>query len=233
MTEPNPMILIVEDDIEMAHLNARFLKRNGYEVEVASTVFEARLLMKACSPELVVLDIGLPDGDGLDFCNELRESSDLPVLFLTGRTEIADKVAGLNAGGDYYLTKPFDRDEFLAVVQSLLRRSELTKRSVDAASLLTVGAVTIDMEERHAILGEYSIKLTPMEFNLLLVLMRNAGKELSHEEIYRSVWGVEMGTNSGALRQLVFRLKRKLGEEDSEHFAIINEQGKGYAFIVR
>ena len=127
MHEGNPTILIVEDDVDMARLNAKLLKRRGYDAMAAYTAAEARSLVREVKPDLFVLDIGLPDGCGLSLCKEFQECSDAPVLFLTGRASTQDKVSGLKMGGDYYLTKPFDNTEFLAVVESLLRRTEKTR----------------------------------------------------------------------------------------------------------
>ena len=120
MSERKLSILIVEDDTEMARLNSRLLKRHGYDVYVACTAIEARALIQSVMPDLFVLDVALPDGNGLDLCKEFRENTDKPIMFLTGKTGVEDKITGLALGGDYYLTKPYDKDEFISVVRSLL-----------------------------------------------------------------------------------------------------------------
>ncbi|MDR1070314.1 MAG: response regulator, partial [Gracilibacteraceae bacterium] len=126
----SPLILIVEDDEEMARLNGRLLTRKGYEVLLAFNAAEARARVREHRPDVFVLDVRLPDGDGFALCEEFRLESDAPVLFLTGKKAPGDKVEGLGSGGDYYLIKPYDRDEFVAVVQSLLRRAEQTRQKI-------------------------------------------------------------------------------------------------------
>ena len=233
-TGANLLILIVEDDAEMAQLNARLLKRRGYDVLVAYNAAQARLIVQEHNktPDLFVLDVGLPDGDGFSLCREFRRGNDAPVLYLTGRTETEDKIKGLGAGGDYYLTKPYDRNEFLAVVKSLLRRAEQARKKVDEASVITKGPLTLKLAESKAYIDGHDAELSSKEFAVLLILVQNEDKEVSYEQLYESVWGMPMHQNTSALRQQISRLKKKLDEENAEDFAIFTEQGRGYTFTV-
>ena len=230
MSERIPLILTIEDDEDMARLNGRFLKRQGYDVVIANTAAEARAHYEANIFDLLVIDIELPDGDGLSLCEEFRRDADVPVLFLTGRTKTDDKVKGLKAGGDYYLTKPFDRDEFLAVIQSLLRKEEHTQKRIAESTVIERGPLVLKLNESKAYLNGSDVELTPKEFAVLFILVKNEDKELSYETIYEHVWGTAMNNDSCALRQQISRLKKKLDEENTDRFSILNEHGKGYTF---
>ena len=175
MTGERPLILIVEDDEDLARLNARLLKRQGYAVLIASSAAEARETVKKGSPDLFVLDVALPDGDGLSLCSEFRELSDAPVLFLTGKSSLDDKVSGLDAGGDYYLTKPHDNKEFVAVVQRLLRRAERTREIIAEASVITKGPLTLKLNEKKVYVNGCDAELTSKEYSVFLLLVENEG----------------------------------------------------------
>ncbi|MCL2814909.1 MAG: response regulator transcription factor [Oscillospiraceae bacterium] len=225
-------ILIVEDYEVMAQLNARLLERRGYETSVAFTAAGARELFGGKEFDLYVLDITLPDGDGRTLCKEIRQRTDAPVLFLTGKTETRDKLESFLLGGDYYLTKPYDKDEFLAVVQALLRRAGQVQKKIDEASVITRGPIKLMVAERKAYVNELEAELTAKEFSLLLILVQNEDTEVSYETIYEQVWGGPMNDDVGALRQLVSRLRKKLDEENARGFSIFNKHGKGYTFAV-
>ena len=230
MSEQKLLIMIVEDDEDMAQLNVRLLKRQGYSTLVAHTVERARELVIENTPDLFVLDIMLPDGDGFSLCSELRGSTDAPILFLTGRTKTEDKVKGLDSGGDYYLTKPYNKDEFLAVVKSLLRRVEQARKVLDGITIIKKGSLTLKLDEHKAYINDRDTGLSSKEFALLLLLVQNENKELTYDELYEGVWGMAMINNAGALRQQISRMKRKLGEENAADFLICNDHGRGYAF---
>jgi len=230
MTKPNPVILIIEDDVELARLNARLLKYHGYDVLVANTAAEARAVLKKSAPNLFVLDVSLPDGDGFTLCKEFRLDSDAPMIFLTGRTGTTDKVTGLCTCADYYLTKPFDSDEFIAVVQCLLRREEQNQKKIDEVSVITKGSLTLRIDERKALIMGRDAGLTLKEFAVLLILVQNEEKEVSSEVIYTSVWGATMNNDANAVRLTVSRLKKKLDEENAIDFAIFTKYGGGYVF---
>ena len=230
MNDGKPLVLIVEDDEDMALLNARLLNRRGCDTYIANTAAEALSFVSSNSPDLFVLDIEIPDGDGLSLCSELQMSSDAPVLFLTGRAETSDKIAGLSAGGDYYLTKPYDKNEFLAVIQSLLRRAKQTKEKLMEASIITKGSLSLNLDEKKAFINGHDAELTMKEFSVLLILVQNENKELSSEAIYKSAWGADMNIDTGLIRKHISMLKKKLGEEESADFNIFTEYGRGYIF---
>jgi DNA-binding response OmpR family regulator len=229
----SPLLLILEDDIEVAGLNSRLLKRRGFDTIVAYSVQEAREMLKSCAPDLLVLDVSLPDGSGFELCRELRASADTPVLFLTGKTEVKDKVEGLNIGGDYYLTKPYDRDEFLAAVQSLLRRAEHTQKRIDEAAVIKRGCLTIDTQAKRAYMNGKNAILTPTEFDLLLVLIRNENRGLASDELYSAVWNAPLNANTSTLRKTISSLRKKIDEESTDDFSIVTSYGKGYMFTTQ
>ena len=225
-----PLIMIVEDDGDVAWLNTRMLKRRGYDVLTARSVSEARMVLRRSTPDLFVLDVVLPDGDGFSLCEEIRKDSDAPVLFLTGKKSTEDKIAGLSGGGDYYLTKPYDIDEFLVVIERLLHRIQLVQRRISEASVISRGPLTLKIPEREALINGENAGLTQKEFAVLLLLVQNEGDELSSERIYEEVWNSPMHGSSGALRAQIARLKKKLDEENTDEFSILHKQGKGYTF---
>ena len=233
MDERKPLVLIVEDDEEMARLNARLLKRQGYDALAAFTAKAAQELFLGKRPDLLVLDIELPDGDGRSLCREFKRESDTPVLFLTGRAGTGDRIDGLDAGGDYYLTKPYDRDEFLAVARSLMRRAELARKKVEEAFVISRGPLTMMLAERKAYVHGRDAGLTIKEFAILLLLVQNENREISCEQIYESVWGIKMNDDPHAVRLHVSRLKKKLGKEETDGFSILTGYRKGYSFTLQ
>lgn len=230
MVDGKHLVLIVEDDTEMAELNARLLKRNGFEVYVAHDIAGARALFGKFAFDLIVLDVGLPDGDGVSLCREYRRQADTPVMFLTGRSETADKITGLGAGGDYYLTKPYDRNEFVAVAQSLVRRAEQTKKKITEASVIKRGPLTLKLIENRAYVNETDIELTAKEFSVLLLLVQNERKELTAEKIYEAIWGSVMGIDTGLVRKTVSQIRRKLEIDEMKEYFIQTKYGGGYTF---
>lgn len=226
-------VLIIEDDHDLARFNARMLERCGYDAVIAAGAAEARAAVRRAKPDLLVLDIELPDGDGLALCKEFKRDTNTPVLFLTGRAKTEDRVAGLDIGGDYYLTKPYDRNEFLAVVKSLLRRLGDSDKKLVEAAIITHGTLTIKIFESKAYIDGRDAGLTTKEFAVLLLLAQNEGREFSNAEIYEKVWGTTMNNDANAVRLHISRLKKKLGENDTDDFAILTGYGKGYTFTAK
>jgi DNA-binding response OmpR family regulator len=223
----------VEDDEEMARLNGRLLTRKGYEVLLAFNAAEARACVREHKPDLFVLDVMLPDGDGFALCEEFRLESDAPMLFLTGKKEPEDEMAGLTAGGDYYMRKPYERELLLTAIQSLLRRAEQTRQKIAEVTEITRGTLTLQIPQGKALVDGRDAELTPKEFAILLMLMQNENKELSDGAIYKSVWGMDMHGDNGALRRHISLLKKKLGEETADDFSIVSFYGGGYAFTTK
>ncbi|MCL2146196.1 MAG: response regulator transcription factor [Synergistaceae bacterium] len=230
MSEKKPLILIVEDDVEMANLNARFLERKGYDVLVAYTAAEARSKNLNNEPDVYVLDIILPDGDGLSLCKEFRKNTEAQFMFLTGKTQINDRITGLETGGDYYMTKPYDRNEFLAVIQCLLRRADRERKMVAEVAEIEKGPLTLQILEGRAYIDGRDADLTQKEFAVLLLLAQNEGKELSGEFIYKNVWKSEMIIDTGLVRKAISQIKKKLDADEIDDFSIHTRYGGGYTF---
>lgn len=169
MNENKSLILMVEDEEQVLNTNCRMLQRRGYDVRTAQTVSEVCHQLEEQLPDLLILDIMLPDGNGLDICRHFREKTMNPVLFLTGKSDIRDKVEGLQQGGDYYLTKPYNFDEFLAVIQMLLERQkrieEKIKEKFQASRQITIGSLRLDLSDGHAYLNNTDTGLTRTEFS--------------------------------------------------------------------
>jgi DNA-binding response OmpR family regulator len=221
----------------MAKLNARFLKYNGFDAHIAFNANDAREFTKKYIPDLFVVDIQLPDEDGLSLCREFRKTMDAPVIFLTGRKEPGDKIAGFNAGGDYYLTKPYVMEEFIAIAQRLLLRADQTRdkieKAVREASVIKRGALTLQITQSKALVNNRDVGLSPKEFAVLLLLVQNEGRVLSAEAIYGRVWGAAMASDTGTIRQHISRMKKKLGEGVMHDFTILNDYGGSYTFMMK
>lgn len=219
-------VLLVEDNENILEINGEALRMEGYAVQTATTLGQARACMAGIPPDVLVLDIMLPDGSGLDFCAEVRQSFTAPILFLTCRNEKEDIIAGLKTGGDDYLTKPYHIDELVTRVGALLRRVRLDRQS-HQPRLLTFGALTLDVVAMQATLNGVDLLLTQKEFSLLLYLVQNKDKVLTADELYKKVWNMPMGEDKRALQIRVSALRAKLAGSGVK---IVNEYGKGYRF---
>ena len=226
--EPHPYILMVEDEEQVAAANARLLRRRGYEVETAATLAQAREQLSARTPDLLVLDIMLPDGSGMELCHCFRQTSDRPVLFLTGKTEVKDKVEALGLGGDYYLTKPYSFDEFLAVIARLLERDRAQRQRQAAPRVLRCGPLQLEPEAGRVTVAGEEVELTATEFSLLRLLLQNEGQVLSPHLLYESLWGVSSLNDSRTIRKHIFHLRAKLSAGEPAGFDIVSVYGKGY-----
>ncbi len=216
-------ILLVEDDQEVLAGNARRLEAEGYRVSAAATIAQARKIVRAEAPDLVVLDIMLPDGSGLELCGELRAAAPVPVLFLTSLDDRKQVVEGLRAGGDDYLTKPYHLEELVARVEALLRRVELLR---GATEFQEWGGLRLDLIRQRAYWQEKDLLLRPKEFQVLALLMRNRNRCTSSEELYAGVWG-QTAIDTRPVMTHVSTLRLKLIKAgcavDVEHL-----RGRGY-----
>lgn len=218
-------ILLVDDNRDILAANRRILAGAGRVLRTAFDLAGARREMAAHPPDVVVLDIMLPDGSGLDFLAELREVSIAPVLLLTSLGDRDDRLRGLRAGGDDYITKPYDIEELKERVAAALRRAELVERS--GPRPIVRGPLRLDPTSGRAELGGADLGLTPKEFALLLCLTRAGGAVLTAEQLYRAVWGQPMEEDARTLRKHISRLKHKL-EAAGGGVSLMATRGEGY-----
>ena len=213
-------ILLIEDNSHIMKMNADELSDRGYEVLCADNLAQARNLLQFHQPDLLILDILLPDGNGIEFCRELRESISIPVIFLSAMAEDKDVVEGLQAGGEDYLTKPYNLDVLAARVEVQLRHSSIS------SSIVMLGPIKMDTIAMICWLDGKDILLTKKEFAVLLLLIKQRNKMIPSEKIYNAVWGQDMQDNSQALRTIISRLNRKLPSEQSQiSISYIRNQG--------
>ena len=206
------------------------LEAEGMQVFEADTVRQGLVEAGTRKPDLVILDLGLPDRDGVEFIRDLRAWSALPVIVLSARSDEADKIAALDAGADDYLTKPFGVGELLARVRAALRRRDRTKE--EGASVVEFCGVQVDLVNRIVKRGEQTIHLTPIEYRLLALLVRNAGKVLTHRQILRDVWGPSHIEHAHYLRIYMGQLRHKLEENPAQPRCLLTEAGVGYRLVV-
>ncbi len=230
--ENKPVILMVEDETDVLRINARMMTRRGYEVLCAENYVTAKALLEQHTPDLLILDIMLPDGSGYDLCDSFRKLSDHPVIFLTGKAKLADRIDGLSRGGDYYLTKPYDLDELLAVSERLLKRHIETKQKHADLTEIVKGPLTLHIPTAKAEINGRDAGLTAKEFALLLLLVRNESKELSAETLYETVWGASAEKDTRTVRVHITTLRRKLDADNTDAFDIFSVYGKGYSFVL-
>jgi two-component system KDP operon response regulator KdpE len=218
-------VLVVDDEPQIRRAVRTSLNARDYEVLVAATGEEGLSLAAARSPDLVVLDLGLPDLDGAEVIRRLRAWTEVPVIVLTVRDEQPEKISALDAGADDYITKPFDMDELLARMRAMLRR---TQHGVDPPPTLTFEGLQIDLARRLVRIDGELLHLTPTEYALLEAMVTNQGKLLTHQWLLRKVWGRGYGTESHYLHVYVRQLRQKLRDDAAQPRFIITEPGVGY-----
>jgi DNA-binding response OmpR family regulator len=203
-----PSLLIVEDEEPARHALAEYLERRGYEVHQADTAQEAIRQWDAHRADAVLLDLGLPDLDGVDVIRRIRREAVTPIIILSARGDERDKISGLEAGADDYLTKPFALDELNARIRAVLRRAG--GASADAAGCLRLGPIELDAVRHEVRVAGELVRLTPREFELLKVMLANQGRVLTRARLLRAVWGLAYADESSYLHVYVNRLRRKL-----------------------
>jgi DNA-binding response OmpR family regulator len=216
-------VLVVEDESSIASFVALYLKNAGYGVKTAATGGEALSDVAAEMPALIVLDLMLPDIDGIEVCRRIRKSSDVPILMLTARDEDVDKIIGLEVGADDYLTKPFNPRELVARVKSILRRSGPERRQIESKQLQH-GDLLIDAGRREVHVGDDEIQLAPKEFDLLWELLDHRGLVLTRDQLLERVWGYTFAGDTRTVDVHVRQLRRKLGDASP----IVTVWGVGY-----
>lgn len=224
-------ILLVEDNKHLNKINSRALKLSGYRVLTALNLAEAREHLSKTDPDAIVLDILLPDGNGVDFCREIRERTAAPILFLTSVTGVDRALEGIRAGGDDYLNKPFHIELLLARIEAFWRRDAIKQR-MKPVGTITFGPLTLNEVANVAYLHGEDMLLTTKEFALLLLLLQNEGRTVSKETIYEEVWGQAMGEDSQALYAVVSRLKRKM-EPGKQSVRLAAVRPEGYRLTIK
>jgi two-component system KDP operon response regulator KdpE len=219
-------LLLVEDDTALVRTLSISLEARGFEVEATAQGNRATALARANPPEVAIIDLGLPDTDGIKVVRALRTWSDLPILILSAREAQEEKVAALDAGADDYVTKPFGMDELLARLRAALRRA--TPEPVPA--VVRAGLLTIDVAARRVERAGRTVHLTPTEWNLLEMLVRAAGALVTHRDLLQAVWGPQYADETNYLRVYMAQLRRKLEEHPSAPRHLLTEPGVGYRF---
>jgi DNA-binding response OmpR family regulator len=212
MTAPKAhSILVVEDEPSIASFIAMYLKKAGFAVRASTTGTDALEKAGAEPPNLIVLDLMLPDIDGIEVCRRIRHRSDTPILMLTARDDDVDKIIGLEVGADDYLTKPFNPGELVARVKSILRRASPERRELENA-VLTWGGLRIDSGRREVTVADEEVQLAPKEFDLLWELLDHRGLVLTRDQLLERVWGYTFAGDTRTVDVHVRQLRRKLGE---------------------
>jgi len=232
MSESRPSALIVEDEPSIRRFVRLALEAEGWLVFEAGTVRQGLVDAGTRRPELVILDLGLPDDDGLNYLRDLRSWSGVTVIVLSARTDEADKIAALDAGADDYLTKPFGVGELLARVRVALRRSQSAAKSGEPAqTLFRFGEVEVDLVARRVLRAGEPVHLTPIEYRLLTHLIANAGKVLTHRQMLKAVWGPSHVEDNHYLRVYMGNLRQKLEAIPAQPQHLLTETAVGYRLM--
>jgi len=219
-----PHILVVDDELQIRRFLRISLEANGYVVDEAGTGQDAIVKSALQRPDLIILDLGLPDMDGLEMLKRLREWSQIPVIILSVRDSDRDKVGLLDAGADDYLTKPFSTEELLARMRTAMRHA----RPEEKPAVVSFGEIQVDLARRSVTRRGEMVKLTPTEYALLRLLIQHAGKVLTHRQILHEVWGKEYVQETHYLRVYFAQLRQKLEEDPTRPMFILTEPGVGY-----
>jgi DNA-binding response OmpR family regulator len=224
-------ILVVDDEPAVTELLAYNLRKAGYEVALAADGREALRLARQFSPDLILLDLMLPEVDGLEVCRELRKTSAVPVIMLTARGEEIDRVVGLELGADDYVCKPFSVRELQARIKAVLRRSTLDQSAAEPSTILYGrGGLRLDVESRIVTVAETTLSLTRLEFDILNLLLVNAGRVLTRERLLEQAWGYDFVGDTRAVDSAIKRLRAKLRRASAEADSIEAVRGVGYRF---
>ncbi|MFI8232965.1 response regulator [Streptomyces sp. NPDC085900] len=223
-------VLVIEDEPQIVRALVINLKARKYEVDAAHDGTTALQLAAARHPDVVVLDLGLPDMDGVDVIRGLRGWTRVPILVLSARHTSDEKVEALDAGADDYVTKPFGMDELLARLRAAVRRAEPVGAGEDEVTTVETEAFTVDLAAKKVNRGGKDVRLTPTEWHLLEVLVRNTGRLVGQRQLLQEVWGPSYGTETNYLRVYMAQLRRKLESDPSHPRHFITEPGMGYRF---
>ncbi|HVN75830.1 MAG TPA: response regulator [Thermoanaerobaculaceae bacterium] len=230
MVSSQPLVLIVDDETPIRRFLRLSLAGEGYRVAEAGTAAAALELIASQRPDVVLLDLGLPDRDGLELTKEVREWSPVPIVVLSARGKEADKVSALEAGADDYVTKPFGVGELIARLKVALRHAS-SAGAQEGEAVFTAGELRVDLARRQVFIAGREVRLTPIEYRLLAALVKHAGKVLTHRQLLHEVWGPEYGDENHYVRVYVAQLRRKLEADPARPRYLRTEPGVGYRLI--
>lgn len=226
-------VLIIEDEGNIRHFVKTILAANGYQVIEAKTAAEGKMAFMSHSPDVVILDLGLPDGDGMDFLMLIRQDFSTPIIVLSARTDEKDKVTALDAGANDYITKPFGTAELQARVRAALRiYQQNLNRTLGGETNFKIGDMVIDYDTRHVLIKGEDIKLTQTEYNIVALLAAHAGKVMTYSEIIKEIW---KWSDAGSVKKLqvnMANIRKKMGIKPGDRQYILNELGVGYRINV-
>jgi two-component system KDP operon response regulator KdpE len=230
MTGSNPIALLVEDEPQIRRFVSSALEEEGWQVHESETMRRGLADAATRKPNLIILDLGLPDGDGVDFIVDVREWSSVPIIVLSARTNELEKIRALDAGADDYLSKPFGVGELLARVRSAVRR--LRQLGVNTLGVIQFGDVKLDTKARLVTKGNQVVHMTPTEYRLLTVLANNAGRVVTNPQLLREVWGPTHSESSHYLRVYMGHLRQKLEDDPAQPRYFLTESGVGYRLLL-
>ncbi|QGT98697.1 Two-component transcriptional response regulator, LuxR family [Candidatus Syntrophocurvum alkaliphilum] len=225
-------ILIVDDDADIREIITLYLEKEGYNVVSATDGNEAILNALTTNPDLIILDIMIPGLDGIEVCQEIRKKSTTPIIFLSCKGEPIDKSIGLTAGGDDYMSKPFDTIELLARVKAQLRRNRILKSSANSTQLLKYPGLTIDLTNYSVTANEKLITLSRKELQLLVLLAQNQGKVFSSEELFKELWGTDSYGDYRTVMVHISHIRKKIEKDPTNPKFIHTIKGAGYKFFI-
>ena len=229
MTDPQPLILLIEDEAPIHRFLGASLPAHGFRLLGAETGKDGLARAADHNPDVILLDLGLPDVDGLEVTRRLREWSTVPIIVLSARGQEGDKIAALDAGADDYLTKPFSTGELLARIRVAMRHAA-RQADNNPQPVFAVGDLRVDLAARRVQAGGAEVHLTPIEYKLLAVLVRHAGKVLTHQQLLREVWGPHHTEDTHYLRVHLAQLRRKIEPAPAQPRYLLTETGVGYRF---
>jgi len=227
MSENHTRVLVIDDEPQIRKLLRLSLKVHGYEVQEAATGEEGITMAAWHKPDIIIVDLGLPDIDGKEVVIKIRDWSDVPIIILTARGQEQEKIDALDVGADDYLTKPFGVGELMARMRVAIRRAAHS----DSDPVITCGDLAVDLAQRRVTVGSREIKLTPTEYDILKLLAQYAGKVLTHKQLLKAVWGNTSEVDNHYIRVYIAQIRRKLEGDSSQHKYIFTEPGVGYRLM--